>query len=300
LAAASVVARAGSAVLGAACRAGALRCRNGSLSSRFMSSVFTFRAGRATAARRALPNVFAVVVVALCSLQCRASTSPVRSGVESTAPADFPYPAAWPRLDAARLVALKAEYETRTPGWELTLDGFGLLDQATCVRCGESPLGQSGLTVDDIERLKRFLAAQSDIVGYDAYGSDMSVPTERILVLRQRTRAGAAGRVTGYRQAGRLRISGHLWPNLPVPREPLGKSQLSALLRARDASEDTTLVYRYEMVVHDEKGLMELREAACLYSPADWMIPGQTGKRPCVDARTGEYLSPRIEGVSGN
>jgi hypothetical protein len=65
---------------------------------------------------------------------------------------------------------------------------------------------------------------------------------------------------------------------------------------ALDTTEDLLLEHRYIRTLRKEQGPLELHEAAYLFTMADAVPLGPPGtprpKRPCVDARTGEDLTP--------
>jgi hypothetical protein len=99
---------------------------------------------------------------------------------------------------------------------------------------------------------------------------------------------------------GDVVVSGHMWPALPSP-APMSDESLGAKLRALDPAPDLDVLHRYATTARADEGPLEVREAACLHDPVEAQLPpaARTNiKHPCIDARTGEELTPAMAGWS--
>lgn len=206
------------------------------------------------------------------------------------------YPARFDVWSDDDLNAWARDLEHKTPGWRIQLDASGMLQSATCTACRRGGPADLVLTLDDRQRIDEFLTAHgATLLGLQG-GKMQAWATDAQVFCRQRTSLGELAQFSIDRFAGTVTITGHLWPGMPPLEGWLSDDTLTAKLRAMDADAGLAVVHRYVHTQGAKEGSFEIREAACLASPAGVK---RNASRPCIDARSGEPLVPLCEATEG-
>jgi hypothetical protein len=190
------------------------------------------------------------------------------------------------------------DLEHKTPGWTIVLDAHGMLARATCDACRKGDLTDLVLTSDDRRRIEDFLTVNGEAL-LGLQGEKMqAVSSDTQLICRQKTPLGEVGAIWIDRFGGTVHISGHFWPGVPSPEASLSDAALEAKLRSLDPGPGLAVSHEY---VHTQgaKGAVEIHEAACLRTTDVAKPPRETASHPCIDARSGERLTPGWEAEQG-